>query len=167
MTTNRFSLPKASLLTLLMTGASANSLGIYAAAAQEDNTVSRQKTITVTATRRDESLVDVPYNISAVTGADIEAASIIDEAELLRSIPGVAVVDRGARNSGTLNSARIRGLAVDSNGLFRLMSTTRPFLQISCCVTLSGLKFFAVPRGLSTDQGLLAAQSATLRATRT
>jgi iron complex outermembrane recepter protein len=117
MTKDRFSLPKASLLTLLMTGVSAASLGISVATAQEDDTVSRQKTITVTATRRDESLVDVPYNISAVTGADIEAASILDDAELLRSIPGVAVVDRGARNSGTMNSARIRGLAVDSNGL--------------------------------------------------
>jgi iron complex outermembrane recepter protein len=117
MKNTRFSLPKASLLTLLMTGVSATSLGIFTATAQEDDTVSRQKTITVTATRRDESLVDVPYNISAVTGADIEAASILDDAELLRSIPGVAVVDRGARNSGTMNSARIRGLAVDSNGL--------------------------------------------------
>ena len=117
MTKDRFSLPKASLLTLLMTGVSATSLGISIATAQEADTVSRQKTITVTATRRDESLVDVPYNISAVTGADIEAASILDDAELLRSIPGVAVVDRGARNSGTMNSARIRGLAVDSNGL--------------------------------------------------
>ena len=47
----------------------------------------------------------------------IEAGQILDEAELLRSIPGVTIVDRGARNSGTMNAARIRGLAVDGNAL--------------------------------------------------
>ena len=86
-------------------------------AASETERVSRQKTVTVTATRRSESLTDVPYNISAVSGDDLEASNILDEAELLRSVPGVAVVDRGARNSGTLNAARIRGLAVDGNAL--------------------------------------------------
>lgn len=113
--TNR--LRKSSLLTLLMAGTTLTTGGIGMASAQDDDSVSRQQTITVTATRRDESLSDVPYNISAVSGTDIESASILDEAELLRSIPGVAVVDRGARNAGTLNSARIRGLAVDGSGL--------------------------------------------------
>lgn len=86
------------------------------AAAQEDEPTIRD-TIVVTATRREETVSDVPYNISAVGGEAIEDAKIFDEAELLRSVPGVAVVDRGARNSGTLNAARIRGLAVDGNAL--------------------------------------------------
>lgn len=73
--------------------------------------------IIVTATRRETSVTDVPYNISAVSGLDIEQAQIFDDAELLRSIPGVGVVDRGARNSGTINQVRIRGLSVDGNGL--------------------------------------------------
>ncbi len=110
-------LRKASLVSALMAGSCLATGTLSTASAQEEDTVSRQQTITVTATRRDESLLDVPYNISAVTGEAIEAGKILDEAELLRSIPGVAVVDRGARNSGTLNAARIRGLAVDGNGL--------------------------------------------------
>lgn len=73
--------------------------------------------IVVTATRREERVVDVPYNITSVGGDEIEAAQIFDNSELLRSIPGVAVVDQGARNAGTVNQVRIRGLNVDSNAL--------------------------------------------------
>ena len=166
MTKDRFSLPKASLLTLLMTGVSATSLGISIATAQEADTVSRQKTITVTATRRDESLVDVPYNISAVTGADIEAASILDDAELLRSIPGVAVVDRGARNSGTMNSARIRGLAVDSNGLgdYAVSAVASVSTYVNDTPIFAN---FVAHKGRFTGQAPWAAPSATSREIRT
>ncbi|GHA97945.1 TonB-dependent receptor [Algimonas arctica] len=73
--------------------------------------------IIVTSTRRETSVSDVPYNITAVSGSAIERAQIFDDAELLRSIPGVGVIDRGARNSGTLNQVRIRGLNVDGSGL--------------------------------------------------
>lgn len=71
--------------------------------------------ITVTATRRSTTIQDVPYNISAVSGYQIEASKIFDSAELLRSIPGIAVTDRGPRNSGAINNIRIRGLNVDSS----------------------------------------------------
>lgn len=70
--------------------------------------------IMVTATRRSTTVQDIPYNISAVSGANIEAAKMIDASELLRSIPGVAVSDKGARNAGQVNGIRIRGLSVDS-----------------------------------------------------
>lgn len=73
--------------------------------------------IIVTSTRRETPVTDVPYNITAISGAAIERAQIFDDAELLRSIPGVGVIDRGARNSGTLNQVRIRGLNVDGSGL--------------------------------------------------
>lgn len=70
--------------------------------------------IMVTATRRAQSVQDIPYNISAVSGAAIEAAKVVDASELLRSIPGVADSDKGARNAGQVNGIRIRGLTVDS-----------------------------------------------------
>lgn len=69
--------------------------------------------VLVTATRRSASVQDIPYNISAVSGATIDAAGMLDAAELLRSIPGIAAPDRGPRNAATLNSIRIRGLNVD------------------------------------------------------
>ncbi|MCH2191187.1 MAG: TonB-dependent receptor [Gammaproteobacteria bacterium] len=67
----------------------------------------------VTATRRETSLQDVPYNISAIGGGQIEAQKIQDSAELLRSTPGVIAADRGVRNASTKNDIRVRGLNVD------------------------------------------------------
>ncbi len=73
--------------------------------------------VVVTAGRREQKVEDIPYNISAVSGADIEAKAIVDAPELLRSVPGVAVVDRGYRNSGVTNGVFIRGLNVDGSAL--------------------------------------------------
>ncbi|WP_346837871.1 TonB-dependent receptor [Microbulbifer sp. SAOS-129_SWC] len=70
--------------------------------------------VIVTATRRAQSVQDIPYNISAVAGDDLEAAQVTDAAEMMRSIPGLTVVDRGYRNSGTVNGVIIRGMNVDS-----------------------------------------------------
>jgi iron complex outermembrane receptor protein len=86
------------------------------AAAQETGSTTVGE-IVVTATRREQSVLDVPYNISAVSGAAIEDAKVADNAELMRGIPGVAVVDRGYRNAGVVNNVLIRGLNVDSNAL--------------------------------------------------
>jgi outer membrane receptor protein involved in Fe transport len=73
--------------------------------------------VVVTATRRSERVLDVPYNISAVSGSDIEKNKVADNTELMRSVPGVAVVDRGYRNSGVFNNVMIRGLNADGNAL--------------------------------------------------
>ena len=70
--------------------------------------------IIVTATRRAQSVQDIPYNISAVSGDELEAGQITDAAEMMRSVPGLTVVDRGYRNSGTVNGVIIRGMNVDS-----------------------------------------------------
>lgn len=74
-------------------------------------------TVTVTSSRREENILDVPYNISAVSGEDIEGAITLDSAELLRAIPGVSLIDQGPRNGAQFNSIRIRGLNVDSSAL--------------------------------------------------
>ena len=73
--------------------------------------------IVVTSTRRAENILDVPYNISAVSGEDIAGSITLDAAELLRSIPGVSLIDQGPRNGAQFNSIRIRGLNVDSSAL--------------------------------------------------
>ncbi|HET8898813.1 MAG TPA: TonB-dependent receptor [Rhodanobacteraceae bacterium] len=73
--------------------------------------------ISVTATGRAERIIAVPYNISAVSGESIEANHTLDNAELFRAIPGVNVIDSGPRNSGVVNSIRIRGINVDSSAL--------------------------------------------------
>lgn len=107
-----------SLTALLMAGTAMSTGGAWAQAqtgAEAEDRESRD-VITVTATRREQNILDVPYNISAVSGTEIEDAQMLDNADLLRSIPGVAVVDRGARNSGTLNAVRMRGLSVEGGG---------------------------------------------------
>ena len=70
--------------------------------------------IIVTASRREQRVLDVPYNISAISGAQIESLGITNSVDLLRSVPGVSVVDRGYRNDGVVNGVRIRGVNVDS-----------------------------------------------------
>jgi len=72
--------------------------------------------IVVTTQRRQENILDVPYNITAISGASIDANFTLDSAELLRSIPGAGQIDQGPRNI-QFNSIRIRGLNVDSSAL--------------------------------------------------
>ena len=85
------------------------------AAAQRTDT--RTEQVTVTAQRREQNILDVPYNISAVSGDTIEQEHVLDTAELMRSVPGVSVVDRGDRNADVVSGIRIRGLNVDSSAL--------------------------------------------------
>ncbi len=70
--------------------------------------------IVVTATRRSVGTVDVPFNISAVSGTQIEAQNLTNPVDLLRTVPGVSVVDRGIRNAGVVNNVRIRGVNTDA-----------------------------------------------------
>ncbi len=70
--------------------------------------------IVVTATRRAQSVQEIPFNISAVSGADLEKANIIESVEALRSVAGVAMIDRGYRSSGVTNGIVIRGINVDA-----------------------------------------------------
>ena len=75
------------------------------------------ETVIVTANHRSQNILDVPYNISSVSGDTIDSEHILDTAELMRSIPGVNVVDRGDRNADIVSGIRIRGLNVDSSAL--------------------------------------------------
>jgi outer membrane receptor protein involved in Fe transport len=52
--------------------------------------------IVVTATRRSESVSDVPYNISAVGASDIRDAGVTDLQGLTHMIPGLVSPDSGS-----------------------------------------------------------------------
>jgi iron complex outermembrane recepter protein len=69
--------------------------------------------ITVTATRRELNLQEVPLNIAAVGSAAIEEQGLSDLAELARTVPGLFVVDQGPRSA---NAIIVRGLNADSIG---------------------------------------------------
>jgi iron complex outermembrane recepter protein len=66
--------------------------------------------IVVTAQRRDEDILKVPYNISAVSAQYLEDYRINTQADLIRSVPGASIVDRGYRNSGVISGISIRGV---------------------------------------------------------
>lgn len=66
--------------------------------------------IVVTATRRAESAQDIPVNISAVGGDQIERQGFGDLSELAAYVPGINVSDQGGRDG---NRIVVRGLNAD------------------------------------------------------
>lgn len=71
--------------------------------------------VLVTATRRSESVQDIPYNISAISGDSIRRQGAFDVNDITRGIPGVAGPDLGSR-SGINNSVIMRGINVSDPG---------------------------------------------------
>jgi len=66
--------------------------------------------IVVTATRRNESISDIPYNISAIGAADLANAGVTDLDALMHMVPGLAGPDLGTRADNINNSLVIRCL---------------------------------------------------------
>lgn len=90
--------------------------GSAASQAQEQGDALLEE-IVVTATRRETSVQDIPYNISAISGQTLAEAQIFENADLMRQVAGAGVVDRGHRNQGVINSIMIRGLNIDGAAL--------------------------------------------------
>ena len=67
--------------------------------------------ITVTATRRRESVQDIPLNITAISGNAIAEQKLENLADLVRVVPGLFLVDQGGRDQNLLT---VRGLSVDA-----------------------------------------------------
>ncbi len=94
--------------------------------------------IIVTATRREMNASDIPFNISAITGEEIESANITDVQELMRAMPGISVSDGGGRFAENNNVIRfedsmlIPQLQIDvfcQIPRYRPMQVTHRFLQ--------------------------------------
>jgi len=88
--------------------------GSTAALAQQVAASNTLEEIVVTATRREQTVQEIPFNISAISGVSLERANIIDSVDALRSVAGVSVQDRGYRNGGVTSGIVIRGINVDS-----------------------------------------------------
>ena len=103
---------------LALAVSSALLLPMAASAEQEQqNTAEWQvERITVTASRRPQMAEEIPYNISVISGQQLEERHIIDSVDMMREMAGITVVDRGYRNSGVINNIVIRGMNVDSAG---------------------------------------------------
>jgi len=68
-------------------------------------------TVMVTASRRSTTVQDIPYNISALPGDELETLGIQDLSDVVRLVPGLHMVDTGPRSASQLN---IRGLTVNA-----------------------------------------------------
>ena len=78
--------------------------------------------IVVTASRRETTVQELPFNIAAVSGDTLEQQRLTNLTELSRSVPGLTVVDQGPRAS---NLMTVRGLNVLSlNGSEFLLNTS-------------------------------------------
>lgn len=88
-------------------------LGFSHAQDASDEDELRADTIIVTATRRAEGVQDIPLNIAAVGGAQIEEQGFDELADTLAYVPGINVVDRGGRQG---NPLIVRGLNADGLG---------------------------------------------------
>jgi len=69
--------------------------------------------IIVTATRRAESVQDIPINIAAVSAQELEGIGITDLAQLSAWVPGFHIIDSGGREQ---DGIVIRGLNADGLG---------------------------------------------------
>ncbi len=88
--------------------------------AQQADVTGALQEITVTATRRELKLEEVPYSLSVIGAAQLEHSGATDIASLARQVPGLSMFDFGARLSGATTPI-IRGL----NGTGE--SADRPF----------------------------------------
>ena len=72
--------------------------------------------VIVTATRRAQTVLDIPYNLSVLSGDDIRAARAAGLGDLARLVPGVSYIDQGPVVRAQNNSFTLRGLNVSSAG---------------------------------------------------
>jgi outer membrane receptor protein involved in Fe transport len=80
----------------------------------EDIDANESAEIVVTASRREERVIDAPYNVSAISAEVLERSNITDVASLARFTPGIAVLDVGNANRTNRNPITIRGLNVNA-----------------------------------------------------
>ena len=73
--------------------------------------------VVVTASRRSESIQEIPYNITAVTGEAIKNIGADDLTKMSQFIPGMQMIDSGARSTGlvTLRGMNVGGLQAAEN----------------------------------------------------
>jgi iron complex outermembrane recepter protein len=70
--------------------------------------------VIVTATRRDVSVQDVPYNISAITGSDLAENGVNGAADLFRIASGVNFIEQGPRSGVNNSNLIMRGVNAET-----------------------------------------------------
>ncbi len=84
-----------------------------ASAQQADSNANALQEITVTATRREQTTIEIPYSISVLSSEELTRANVTDMASLATQVPGLSIYDFGARFAGA-TAPIIRGLNATS-----------------------------------------------------
>ena len=93
--------PLAAAIVAAVSGLSAVSLPASAQELEE---------IIVTATRREQSIMDIPFNISVFSGQELEGKRVFGLGDLTRLIAGASFIDEGPVSRGNNNNITLRGL---------------------------------------------------------
>jgi iron complex outermembrane recepter protein len=80
--------------------------------------------VLVTAQRRTESVQDIPYNISVVSGDQLRESGADVASDLANIVPGLLTVDSGPSARGNTNSFALRGIRTDNPGSLDLPQQT-------------------------------------------
>jgi len=86
--------------------------------------------ILVTATRRETTIQEVPYSISAYGSEALEDAGITDFSSLARSIPGLTLTDVGRGKNGISSGIIMRGLNLTGGAQEDFSMTTDPVVSV-------------------------------------
>ncbi|MBT2186058.1 TonB-dependent receptor plug domain-containing protein [Sphingobium nicotianae] len=73
----------------------------------------REDEIVVTAQRREQRVQDIPYNITAVSGEELDKRGALNLNDLPRAVPGLVTIDAGAATQGFKNNFVMRGLRTE------------------------------------------------------
>ncbi len=122
---------KLATIRRLMLGASILAMGsapqLAHAAPADAAKAAEVETLIVTATKRSEDIQDVPMSVSAVSGASLERAGIVNFSEVARQLPSVQFV---ASNNNRNTTILVRGIG---------SSGTNPGIEPSVGIFLDGV----------------------------
>ncbi|MFV8820024.1 TonB-dependent receptor [Haliea sp. E17] len=105
--------------------ASLPALGWIAPVAAQDEMLPRLEEVVVTASRRAESIQDIPINIAAVSGDMIATQRLYGISEIANYVPGLTVIDRGPRDE--VPDIMVRGLNTTQLGPGYLSDTVATY----------------------------------------
>lgn len=89
-----------------------------------------EEEVVVTATRRETTLQEVPYSISAYSGEDLAEAGITDFSTLSRFIPGLTMSDVGRGKNGISTGIVMRGLNLTGSAQEDFGLVTDPVVSV-------------------------------------
>jgi len=100
-----------------MTAAVAAALGASVALPQAlaQDTIVADEVVVVTASRRESTVQDAPYTVTALAGTELERRRLTSLTEVSRFVPGLTVVEQGARGTDLMTYRGLNVRSMDAN----------------------------------------------------